>query len=144
MYLKFVSIGCKESKHLKIQVEASETVKALREKVSKQLKVDHFNLLYHGRKISDESQNLTFYKMNPSSTVHVIEAPPPMQDVLTPESPPPTDAKIQEFMFAFGLALKNHSFHKVAQRLCQRQNLENFVATCPGLAKVNSTLSNIF
>jgi len=134
MYVKFVPIGSRESKHVKIQVESEESIVSLREKVGKQLKVDHFNLLHHGRKITDESQNLSFYKMTPSSTIHVIESLPPTTDALAPESPPPSEDKIQEFMFAFGLAIKNSTFHKVAQRLCQRQNLENFVATCSGLA----------
>ena len=134
MYVKFVPIGSRESKHVKIQVESEESISSLREKVGKQLKVDHFNLLHHGRKITDDTQNLSFYKMTPSSTIHVIESLPPATDALTPENSPPSEDKIQEFMFAFGLAIKNSTFHKVAQRLCQRQNLENFVATCSGLA----------
>ena len=36
---------------------------------------------------------------------------------------------------AFGLATRSHSFPKVAQRLAQRENLENIVATCPELGK---------
>ena len=97
MYVKFVPIGSRESKHVKIQVESEESISSLREKVGKQLKVDHFNLLHHGRKITDDTQNLSFYKMTPSSTIHVIESLPPATDALTPENSPPIEDKIQEF-----------------------------------------------
>ena len=39
-------------------------------------------------------------------------------------------------MIAFGLAVRNPAFHKVAQRLGQKENLENIIATVPDLAKV--------
>ena len=60
----------------------------------------------------------------------------------TPKKPPPSEDELQQFLIAFGMAVRNPSFHKVAQRLGQRENLENIIATCPELAKVlNHTLN---
>ena len=60
----------------------------------------------------------------------------------TPKKPPPSEDELQQFLIAFGMAVRNPSFHKVAQRLGQRENLENIIATCPELAKVlNCTLN---
>ena len=60
----------------------------------------------------------------------------------TPKKPPPSEDELQQFLIAFGMAVRNPSFHKVAQRLGQRENLENIIATCPELAKVlNHTTS---
>ena len=58
------------------------------------------------------------------------------------KKPPPSEDELQQFLIAFGMAVRNPSFHKVAQRLGQRENLENIIATCPELAKVlNYTLN---
>ena len=63
-------------------------------------------------------------------------------DEATTKKPPPSEDELQQFLIAFGMAVRNPSFHKVAQRLGQRENLENIIATCPELAKVlNYTLN---
>ena len=132
-------------KHAKIQVENEDSLAAIREKVSKHFNIDHFKLLFHGRLISDVSQNLGFYKMNANSTIHVIESAPNVNEEEASETenakkPLPSDEEIQRFLTNFGLAVEEPSFHKIALKLGRKENLENIVATCPELAKVRLCL----
>jgi hypothetical protein len=140
MYIRIVKANSSECKHTKIQSEQDETVSAFRARVAQLCGVDHFKLLFQGRLLADENQTLASYKVSPASTLHVIQTPgvPTTEDqAAAAKKPPPTDDEIQQFMIAFGLAIRNPSFHKVAQRLGQRESLENITATCPELAKVN-------
>ena len=75
--------------------------------------------------------------MNSTSSIHVIETIPP-QEVEDVKKPPPSEDELQQFMIAFGLAIKKDKgqpFRKIMQRLGQRENLENIAATCPELTK---------
>ncbi len=139
MYVRFVPMNGAELKHTKIQVEPTENLAAIREKVAKHFNINHFKLLFHGRLVSDNDQPMSHYKMNANSTIHIIESGPPLNEESTEtpvKRPPPSEDEIQQFLIAFGLAVRNPSFHKVAQRLGQRENLENIVAACPELGKV--------
>ena len=142
MFVRFVPVNGADFKHAKIQIDPNETVNDLREKVAKHFNIENFKLLYHGRLVSDVSQKATFYKMNVNSTIHVIEsaaAATTVSEETVTKKPPPTEDELQQFLIAFGLAVRNPSFHKVAQRLGQRENLENIIATCPELGKVMIT-----
>ena len=137
MFVRFVPVNGADFKHAKIQIDPNETVTNIREKVGKHFNIENFKLLYHGRLVSDVSQQATFYKMNVNSTIHVIEsAATTLSEETVTKKPPPTEEELQQFLIAFGLAVRNPSFHKVAQRLGQRENLENIIATCPELGKV--------
>ena len=72
--------------------------------------------------------------MNSTSTIHVIETIPPQENEEV-KKPPPTDEELQQFMLAFGLAVRNPAFMKIMQRLGRRENLENIAATCPELTR---------
>ena len=138
MFVKFVPSHGGECKHAKIQAEPSETFSCLSDKLAKQFNVEKFKVLYHGRLLSesDATQPLSYYKITSTSTIHVIECSvTPAQTDEELKKPPPTDDELEQFRIAFGLAIHNSSFHKVAQRLGQRENLENIVATCPALGK---------
>jgi len=138
MYVRFVPVNGADFKHAKIQIDPNETVTNIRDKLSKHFSIENFKLLYHGRLVSDLTQTGTFYKMNANSTLHIIESAPSSnatnEETVT-KKPPPSDDELQQFLIAFGMAVRNPSFHKVAQRLGQRENLENIIATCPELGK---------
>lgn len=143
LLVKFVPKNNGESKYAKIHVEPGETLTSIREKVAKQFNVDHFRLLYHGRIIVEDSPHpMTHYKMTPNSTIHVLETTAPMAEGSSEKKPPPSDEELEQFIIAFGLAIRNPQFHKVAQRLGQRENLENIAVTCPDLSKVRTLYLN--
>lgn len=143
MFVRFVPLHGAEFKHAKLQVDPTDKLTVIREKVAKHFNIDHFKLLFLGRQIIDNDQPMSYYKMNSNSTIHVIESG--MQgamaaDEISEKKPAPSDDEIQQFLIAFGMAVRNPCFHKVAQRLAQRENLETSVATCPDLAKVINQL----
>ena len=88
-----------------LQVEASESISSVREKVAKQFSIESFKMLHHGRLLSDGTQLLTFYKMAPTSTIHVIEHVVSPDEDAAAKKPAPTDDELQQFMIAFGLTL---------------------------------------
>ena len=80
------------------------------------------------------------FQMNPNSTIHVIESFSPQETPDDVKKPPPSDDELQQFMIAFGLAVrkdKGQPFMKIMQRLRKRENLENIAATCPELTRGN-------
>jgi len=137
MYVRFVPVNGADFKHAKIQLDPFETVTNIREKLAKHFNIENFKVLYHGRLVSDLTQTGIFYKMNTNSTLHIIESAASniSSSEEAPKKPAPSEDELQQFLIAFGMAVRNPSFHKVAQRLGQRENLENIIATCPELAK---------
>lgn len=128
-----------EFKHAKLQVEPTDDMNVVREKVSKHFNIENFKLLFQGRLIQDfDGKQMSMYHMNANSTIHVIESANASAISAEEKKPAPSNDEIQQFLIAFGLAVRNPAFHKVAQRLGQRENLENIVATCPDLGKVNA------
>lgn len=141
MFVRFVPLHGAEFKHAKLQVDPTDKLSMIRDKVAKHFNIDHFKLLFLGRHIVDNDQPMSFYKMNSNSTIHVIESGLQAEEpkAAAEKKPAPSDDEIQQFLIAFGMAVRNPCFHKVAQRLAQRENLETSVATCPDLAKVNKS-----
>jgi len=138
MFVKFVPLHNGEVKHTKMQVDQDENLSDLREKLKSNFKAEHFKVLFHGRLINDFEKTLSHYKMNSTSTIHVIETTTPPQEIEDVKKPPPSEDELQQFMISFGLAIKKDKgqpFRKIMQRLGQRENLENIAATCPELTK---------
>jgi len=137
MFVRFVPANGADFKHAKIQIDPNETITSIREKLAKHFSIENFKMLYHGKLVSDFSQTGIFYKMNANSTLHIIESATSniTSEENAPKKPAPSEDEIQQFLIAFGLAVRNPAFHKVAQRLGQKENLENIIATCPELAK---------
>lgn len=136
MFVRFVPMNGAEFKHAKLQVEPTDDMNVVREKVSKHFNIENFKLLFQGRLIQDfDGKQMSMYHMNANSTIHVIESANASAISAEEKKPAPSNDEIQQFLIAFGLAVRNPAFHKVAQRLGQRENLENIVATCPDLGK---------
>ena len=121
----------------KIDEMSQETkILSLRTKVAEllQMELNSFNLLYCGRKLDDE-KTVGHYGIKATSSVHVIpKAPVQVQDEID-ETRTVTDDELQQFMIAFGMAIKNPVFNRVAQGLAKRENLESLIAATPSLAK---------
>jgi len=111
-------------------------VTQLRSDVAKllQMELTSFNLLYCGR-ILDDERTIGSYKIKSTSSVHVIPKPPKQDFEETEERKAVTDEELQQFMIAFGMAVKNPAFNRVAQGLSKRENLEMLIAANPSLAK---------
>ena len=111
-------------------------VAQLRSDVAKllQMELNSFNLLYCGR-ILDDERTIESYKIKSTSSVHVIPKAPKQEVEETEERKAVTDEELQQFMIAFGMAVKNPAFNRVAQGLAKRENLEMLIAANPSLAK---------
>jgi hypothetical protein len=93
------------------------------------LSLDRFRLVIHGNIIDDtfDPAKLT------NNIVMVIPMPAPRPPPSAPEPVKVSDGDFQKFRLAFGSALKNPAFTKVARRLLKRENMESLAAACPGL-----------
>ena len=111
-------------------------ISQLRSDVAKllQMEANTFNLLYCGR-ILDDERTIESYKIKSTSSVHVIPKAPKQDVEDTEERKAVTDEELQQFMIAFGMAVKNPAFNRVAQGLAKRENLESLIAANPSLAK---------
>ncbi len=130
----------------KLECAEGESLITLRQKVAAIFGSQNFNILHQGRLIKieetesgeKEAKTLATANLKPSATIHAV--PKAQKTVEGPlkeaaaEKPGMTDDEIQTFLIAFSLATRNSAFHKVALRLSQKENMENLVATCSGLA----------
>ena len=114
-----------ESKIIKLRTDVAKLL---------EMELDSFNLLYCGR-ILDDEKTIESYNIKATSSVHVIPKAPKqhLQDIEDKRAI--TDEELQQFMIAFGMAVKNPAFNRVAQGLAKRENLESLIAANPSLAK---------
>ena len=115
---------------------ADSKIVKLRDDIAKllQMEPNSFNLLYCGR-ILDDEKTVGFYKIKSTSSVHVIPKAPKQETEEIEEKRNVTDEELQQFMIAFGMAVKNPAFNRVAQGLAKKENLESLIAANPSLAK---------
>lgn len=108
----------------------SEKVSKLREKVAgvTQKEASSFNLIYCG-KILDDDRTLSSYGIKSSSSVQLM--PKTQQEVTKVAPVPTTDENVQQFMLAFGMAVRNPNFTKIASKASK--NLGDLCASVPGL-----------
>ena len=128
-----------QSPLLKTKIEdlpSDSKVAQLRSDIAKHLQMEpnSFNLLYCGRILQDE-RTIESYKIKSTSSVHVIPKAPKQDMEEVEERKAVTDEELQQFMIAFGMAVKNPAFNRVAQGLAKRENLESLIAANPSLAK---------
>ena len=118
------------------ELPQNSQIAKLRAEVAKLLEMESnsFNLLYCG-KILDDEKTIEFYNMKPTSSIHVIPKAPKQNLDEIDEKKTVTDEELQQFMIAFGMAVKNPAFNRVAQGLAKRENLESLMAANPSLAK---------
>ena len=118
------------------ELPSDSKVAQLRSEVAKllQMEANSFNLLYCGRILNDE-RTIESYKIKSTSSIHVIPKAPKQDMEEAEERKPVTDEELQQFMIAFGMAVKNPAFNRVAQGLAKRENLESLIAANPSLAK---------
>jgi len=110
----------------------SEKVSKLREKAANvtQLEASNFNLIYCG-KVLDDDRTLESYGIRSTSCVQVM-AKAQVGEVTKVAPVPATDENVQQFMLAFGMAVKNYpSFIKIASRAAK--NMDDMCASVPGL-----------
>lgn len=100
---------------------------------------DSFLLMYCGVVLRDDDQPLSSHNIRPTTaSVHVFPKPPVTSNEARSDdnlAPKMSDDEMQQFMIAFGMAVRNPAFNRVVQRLKHRESLENLVAACPDLAK---------
>jgi len=111
--------------------ESEQVVSKLREKVASltQQESSSFNLIYCGKILDDDQRRLESYGIRPSSVIQVM--PKPQGEVPKVAPIPSTDENVQQFMLAFGMAVRNPNFTKIAGKAAK--NLEDMCASVPGL-----------
>lgn len=122
----------------KIEAKEDSTLGSIRSEAAKMSGLDEgaFNLLHCGRllRTTEDSKTLSACNVRPTSTLHIIPKAP-QQQVDPAAKRTLSEDEMQQFLIAFGMAVRNPAFHRVAQRLGKRESLENLTATCPELAK---------
>jgi len=93
------------------------------------LSLERFRLVLHGRVINDDFDPA---KLS-NNILMVVPMAAPRLPLPAPDPVKVSDADFQKFRLAFGSALKNPAFTRVARRLLKRENMESLAAACPGL-----------
>eukprot|EP00088_Acartia_fossae_P011701 TRINITY_DN1595_c1_g1_i4.p1 TRINITY_DN1595_c1_g1~~TRINITY_DN1595_c1_g1_i4.p1 ORF type:complete len:383 (-),score=175.45 TRINITY_DN1595_c1_g1_i4:320-1468(-) len=92
--------------------------------------MDRFRLVLHGNVLADDYDTT---KLPANCLIMIIPMPPVRAAPPPPEPVKVTDDDYQKFRLAFGSALRNPAFGRVAKRLLQRDNMDSLAAACPGL-----------
>jgi len=108
-----------------------KSVPELRKEASElcNLSLDRFRLVLHGSVIKDDFDPA---KLS-NNILMVVPMAAPRVPLPAPDPVKVSDDDFQKFRLAFGSALKNPAFTRVARRLLKRENMESLAAACPGL-----------
>jgi len=134
-------------KRIKMDLEANDcgteeiSVGQLREKISNVLVSQHqqeagsqFKIIYCGRILKDDDKRLKSLGISSRSSIQVIPSPSVGEDSDIRVAPvSTTDEEVQQFMLAFGMAVRNPNFNQMATKAAK--NLEDLCASVPGLDK---------
>jgi len=108
-----------------------KSVSELRKEASElcNLSLDRFRLVLHGSVIKDDFDPA---KLS-NNILMVVPMAAPRVPLPAPDPVKVSDDDFQKFRLAFGSALKNPAFTRVARRLLKRENMESLAAACAGL-----------